>query len=847
VALWLGVVFAAGCSAAAALPPDAATSVWVRVGCSAAGVGSALAAWLICRDRVLRGRFGVALLLATALLAGAAWSGRAAAEWRSTVGRIRRAGVLTHVSGTLAQDPLPTITGTLLTIEPSVGEARSGLVAVTVPSGDVTLRAGARVSAEGRFKAPVTGTPAGVRAMTDGVVLVGSASSSISVEPAQGLGASLWSLRARVLDLVTGSKDPGATLMARTVLGAKAPGSADPVVEAFRSAGLAHLPGPGALHVAILAFAAGLAVRVLARRPVPVLAGAASVVAASAYCVLTGAAAGPTRGVIAVVVFCGVRLIGRRTGTLAALGCAVAALALLHPLDVAGTDVWLGVAAVTAIATVGPLLRTWLQDALPRRLRGTAAIVAVGATAQLGSLPIAAAAFGTWSPMGPILSTVCAPFVVLGLLLGVALAPVMALAPFGVARAATAFAAQPFSWAAQVAAWGATTPWAGLTADASLCVTVLPVGVLAAWSWWRAPRSRGVSRLVLGFTCAAAFLPAVFPAAQGPRLAVVVMDVGQGDAILVRDGASTLLVDTGPAPAVLGRALRRNGASTPGAVVITHEHADHDGGLSLVTAATPAPAVYHSGAAAVRRSRDVPAPATLAQGDVLRVGRVVATVLWPPREGLPADTPPNDTSVVLDVRAGAHSALLLGDAETGVQELVAQEPGLRPVELLKAAHHGSTNGLCLPLLDRVLPSGAAVSVGVGNRYGHPAPSVMTALAGRGMYVLRTDQVGDITFDLATGRLGSQRTPPGALPGAFSALRDPAAPCATMTRRIRLDHETTADGDGNRRPLGTQAGLHHLRVARHPARPGRGPPQAARGGGRGPRLQLRDLPGAGRVS
>jgi len=263
--------------------------------------------------------------------------------------------------------------------------------------------------------------------------------------------------------------------------------------------------------------------------------------------------------------------------------------------------------------------------------------------------------------------------VAFGVLAGAAASPMIALAPRRMAASAAAVAVQPFSWAAALAASAASTAWAGMPADAVICAVLLPVAGALLWAWWPRPPARGVSRLLIGVTASAMVLPGLVPSAVSTGFGVVVMDVGQGDAILVRDGPATLLVDTGPTTAALGRALRRNGVGVPGTVVITHEHADHNGGLPSLSGRVPATAVFHSAAADVAANHGRAWTRTLGEGDELSIGRIRATVLWPPKEGLPKGTPPNDTSVVLDVRTTAHSALLLGDAESGVQQRIAAE------------------------------------------------------------------------------------------------------------------------------------------------------------------------------
>jgi competence protein ComEC len=234
-------------------------------------------------------------------------------------------------------------------------------------------------------------------------------------------------------------------------------------------------------------------------------------------------------------------------------------------------------------------------------------------------------------------------------------------------------------------------------------------------------------------------------------LRVVMLDVGQGDSILLQTRAGAVLVDEGPPEADVAAQLRSLGIRRLAALVVTHPHRDHVGGAAAVVDALPVgfvldpleptdspdeAALEHE--ARNRSVRIVPARV----GETFTLGALRIRVLWPDGPGL-ASEDPHEHGVVLLASYGQFDALLTGDSESPVSLR------LRPpeVELLKVAHHGSLDEGLGELLDVVRPKIALISVGEGNDYGHPAPSTIATLdAFPGLDVYRTDLEGQITVE-----------------------------------------------------------------------------------------------------
>src|SRR5439155_7047898 len=150
----------------------------------------------------------------------------------------------------------------------------------------------------------------------------------------------------------------------------------------------------------------------------------------------------------------------------------------------------------------------------------------------------------------------------------------------------------------------------------------------------------------------------------------------------------------------------------------------------------------------------------------------------------------NNASVVGILRFGAFSALLTGDAKAPVEELLEQRSVVRPVDILKVGHHGSNSGTTPRFLAELHPAAGLISVGAGNRYGHPAPATIRALQAAGATVLRTDL--DATVEVQTdgaswavsarGRVvreGLARGATGDAPLHLNRSRTPATPAGSI--------------------------------------------------------------------
>lgn len=312
-------------------------------------------------------------------------------------------------------------------------------------------------------------------------------------------------------------------------------------------------------------------------------------------------------------------------------------------------------------------------------------------------------------------------------------------------------------------------------------------------------------RLIAVAGAAAIALVLLVAAAPDRRLHVSVLDVGQGDAILLTGPAgSRLLVDAGPDPDVL---VARLDERVPAwdrridIVVLTHPHDDHVGGMAALLRRYAVGQVLENGmrgAGPGARACDEALAASgittgaLAAGDRLVLDGATILVRWPEAGTVPRAPPldgsgVNDASIVLDLRYGERRVLLTGDIEEGVDphllSLGVGGPAEPPVDLLKVAHHGSRTSSTAELLAALRPRLAVVSVGTGNPYGHPADATLERLEATGARVWRTDRDGsvsvstngrDLTVEVG-GRVAWTALDPGGQPSVAGVPRIDAWP------------------------------------------------------------------------
>lgn len=245
------------------------------------------------------------------------------------------------------------------------------------------------------------------------------------------------------------------------------------------------------------------------------------------------------------------------------------------------------------------------------------------------------------------------------------------------------------------------------------------------------------------------------------------IDVGQGDAALIVNGDNAVLIDGGKQSAgdAVVDYLTRQGIARLNAIVATHPHEDHIGGLVDVLEAFDVEAAYLSDEAAdtiiyeklldaIDEEGIVPEFPDI--GDTIQLGDsgAVFTVLAPgPNSSDVYGNDPNDWSLVLRLDADGCSALFTGDTTASVEQAMLEaNASLLSCDILKVAHHGSRTSSSEAFIEAVSPRYAIISYALGNSYGLPDEEIFERLEPLGTKIFETGKDGTIVLTMAGGEV-----------------------------------------------------------------------------------------------
>lgn len=540
-------------------------------------------------------------------------------------------------------------------------------------------------------------------------------------------------------------------------------GALPPELDAdFRAAGLVHLLALSGLHLSALA----AAVRVLAATAGGGVGAraAAGVLAAVFYAGLAGPIPSLLRSAVGEVWLGVARAARRPADPVQALAITVIVLLGAAPGRALDLGFQLSCAATLGLATFAPFTR---------EVRGPAraAVVTIGATlaAQWMCAPILMARVHGLSWPALLANLVAVP--TCGLLLAAAWIAVLvdAVAPGAghsffsacelLARALVAETTFAARWPLALLPTGDSAALAVLAAVGAGSIAAAacgPADLLSRRHRW--PPGREALLLFGAIVSALAVTFALVTPARRPppgRTWVVVLDVGQGDAIAIGMADGWWLVDAGPrspgydsGDRVVRPFLRHSAIRNLDGFALTHDDGDHTGGAHAVLTGVAVarlagpPALPGVPGPLARFDRWRPRPA--ARGDTLHRDPAIV-VRWPPLAGAPAATRgDNSAGLVLELAVDSTRALLTADVDSVVEASLAPAT---PVALLKVGHHGSASSSGAAFLARVRPRVAAISVGERNVYGHPAPAALARLAAAGARLDRTDREGALWYEI----------------------------------------------------------------------------------------------------
>lgn len=530
----------------------------------------------------------------------------------------------------------------------------------------------------------------------------------------------------------------------------------DETRDAYRRGGTYHLLVFSGMQIAAAAAAIAALMRVFNR---PRIADWALALLAAVAPAFAGDEPSVARASWMIGVFAASRIIHRPTPAANLLFVSAMIRLAVHPEEITHAGFALTYGATAGLVLIGPRLAH-----LAGAKRAWARAVAYSAGAEIGTTSLTILFFQQYVIGGSLVTLAVAPLLTAMLALSagaaagalanpdVTLALLHAIAfldrAAGAANAFVGDVARLHGYApapaavAVVGAWGVAL---AVLATGRRWATVVAIGAL----------------LVPAFVSAAT----LHARAEVPHPTVEFLDVGQGDATLVRNGRAAFLVDGGGSlrdprfgsrvliPALVARGVRRLDA-----VVLTHPHPDHCIGLVPVMQSLDVGELWVAGRHAREQCTARLLDIAFLRGIPVRIAEHQQPIAI---AGLPVDplVPRlrfkkaflNNTSIVLRVRFGGRSVLLTGDIERDAERTLVDDAGPRlRGDVLKVAHHGSRTSTTDGFLDAVRPTTAVISCGANNPFGHPAATVLEALAARRIHVFRTDRDGSVHFTFGEG-------------------------------------------------------------------------------------------------
>ena len=659
---------------------------------------------------------------------------------------------MTEIEFEVVEDSAPSRYGMRCTASARYEAGRELIVAVMTDPDD-------RLYYGERFKAKMALKPADFSSdeysWNKGVVATGKPVGRSEPDSAAPL-AKLAGARRKVIERI-GASDTESALVSALVCGYRADMKETGVYGQFQTCGLAHMIAVSGAHLVIVT---SFVVAVLKRARVPRrISIALSIGFMASYVVMSGAPVSVIRASLMSSVGL-LALVGRRRPSSEnALGIVVFAVVGTDPHVALSTSFALSTLSTLGIVLFAPLAG-YAMERLPLRL--PAAIVepvSLTVSASVLSMGVSCSTFGQLALIAPFTNLLCAPLFPLacgtGMLAAVSIAFGLPFAGvvLAVARAASGMLIGMVGLLAQVPY--ACVPVYVSHAQAFAATLAFAFFLWLAWDGLVRARTAWVAFALPVLVVAGSF------AAPVPD-SVVMLNVGQGDAFLVRSCGASLLVDTGNQDAMLLRSLGRHRVAHIDSVLLTHADDDHCGSLDALDRAVDVDRVIMS--EGMRVSRDEKCVSVVGQSnecagevrgvafhDSFEVGRFSVKVVWP-RDGKAGE---NEDSVCLlasydgdgDGEEDA-SMLFTGDAESEQLEAMAKAGDLREVDILKVGHHGSKESLAQNLLELLKPKIALIGVGENNRYGHPARETVDLLERCGVAVYRTDIDGDVSCIMA---------------------------------------------------------------------------------------------------
>lgn len=605
-----------------------------------------------------------------------------------------------------------------------------------------------------------------------GILLQGSTYGELVVETPQRLPLYLMPAYVSTL-LEQGVKDSFSDTREGLVMGLVM-GNRDAMTDDFTSSlqrtGLSHTVAVSGMHMAFLAGMLSLLLGKNRRRTSLIM-----IPVVLFFMLVVGSTPSVVRASVMIIMLHIAPLFGRESDHLTSLSFALLLVLMENPYAVNHVGLQLSFGAVLGIFCCSDQITQRLMSAckLPvprtrgRLLRGLgwfarAIICSISATlgAMVFTTPLVVFYFGSISLIAPLanLLTIWAVSFAFsgGLIVGVLsmLSPILGE---GLAVVVSPFV-DYLNW---VIPKLGRTHFASVSVDSIFFILWLIIVYLIVFFVWRAkekiPMWVPVSGIVATLACAIIFQTIQFRIGS---MLVTVLDVGQGQSVLLRIEDKLVLVDCGgsdgdTAGELAADAIASSGQTKLDYLILTHFHADHAGGVpQLLKRISPEEMILpfigddienplKDEVLALAKAQDI-SVRLLSEGYNIPIGEGASIQIIPPL----GDADENERGLTILASVDDFDILITGDMGAEVEQLLIDNTQLPRVELFVAGHHGSNHSNSQALLDVIKPEIAVISSAQNNRYGHPGADTLWRLTQSGAKIYRTDYMGTVTIRVA---------------------------------------------------------------------------------------------------
>lgn len=467
------------------------------------------------------------------------------------------------------------------------------------------------------------------------------------------------------------------------------------------------------------------------------------------FAAMAGFTPSVTRACIMVGLMMAARVVDREYDSLTALAFACLVMLMANPYLIGNVSFQLSAASVSGILLFCESINSRLQSSFPkwngflwRWVRGS---IAVTLSAMVLTVPLSAMYFGTVSLIGPV-TNLLTLWVVTGIFCCAAALCAVSLISSAAAGVLGWLLAWPVRYVLLVAKLLSRIPLAAVYTDnvyivpwLVFCYTLIAVLCLSKMKHCRVALCGVCIGLCLCLGCS-------WLETRTDGFRVTMVDVGQGQCILLQSKGKTFLVDCGGDTDEIAaerafRALAAQGIRRLDGIILTHGDDDHSGGLSYLLGCVQTEAIYAPGLMDPEVLTGIDAETIWVSEERSLDCGVCGIRIFPPT-GLKKE---NENGLAILFEGENCGILITGDRSDIGEWILIKQHTLPQTQFLVAGHHGAKTSVTQELLNVVRPETVLISVGEGNSYGHPDPETLARLANFGCDVYRTDQNGTIVI------------------------------------------------------------------------------------------------------